>query len=559
MPQIRELGFDVPTIRPTETGVEATAAAARRVGMFSNQVAGITEGLGSDVERSMSTAGRAIGSGIATAGEAADRYITHQEISHGSAAWAKSNAEWIGDWNERVKNADPNDPTVAAKFNEELDQKLSDFKDNFHTAGAQQWAEAHIDAFRTHMFQKTAADMSALAGDAAKVNARETVNALSNAVRGDPSSLDYAMSTLDTSIGGVVGSSPNLTGTAAASVRMQISEAGKEQIVKSAALGYIEKTGQVPSWATDPKYSKYINGVELRQFQKAADTQNRVARAADKQAELAQRQIDDLNVHKAATQALTANVTIDPTGKPIVDPKFFRDALEIARRNPNAPSAAQTVRTLLDWGEAQQRVRNEPVVSNPAVRTDLIERMFDPNRPTTQIDILGAEARHDLDGHDATTLRQMVTQLEETPLRGPVWQDTIKAVQGELMLSIPGIPGKDAVGEANFAKFMQTFVPEYLRQNRAGTLPPDALDVTNPDSLISKAMAPFRRTPAQRMRDYTSALGGLGLETPPAPGATPRPATPPATPPRVTTTEQFNALPSGGIYIGADGRTYRKP
>jgi len=79
---------------------------------------------------------------------------------------------------------------------------------------------------------------------------------------------------------------------------------------------------------------------------------------------------------------------------------------------------------------------------------------------------------------------------------------------------VPGLPGKDSVGISNYSTFMQTFVPQYLAKQRAGTLPPNALDVKDPNSMISQAMAPFKRTQAQRMQDYVGAAGGIGATSP---------------------------------------------
>src|SRR5262249_31708516 len=144
---------------------------------------------------------------------------------------------------------------------------------------------AHSAQLRQHLFQKTSADMATLAGQAAVVNTRQTVNGLSNTVRSDPSSMDFALRTLETSVDGMVGSSPNLTGVAAAKVRSEVVQRGKEEIIKSAAMGYIEKTGEVPAWATDPKYSPYINGTELKQFAQAARYYERLGKSEQRAAQ----------------------------------------------------------------------------------------------------------------------------------------------------------------------------------------------------------------------------------------------------------------------------------
>lgn len=526
-------------LRPTETGVEARAGTARRVGAFYNQQAGAeemlaretdrlasltdtvgreTSNLGSEKGAAISAAGRAIGSGISEAGDAAVKYLDHQQISQGSASWAKMLQDVTDDWNNRLKNANPNDPHVATDFMDSLNDRLSKFQENgFYTENAQKWAEGHVEALRQHMVEKTSADMSSLAGEAVKVNHQQTVNSLSATVHGDPTSLDFALAGLKSSAEGVISSSPNLRGTDVAKVRGELQQSGAEAIVKSAAVGYIEKTGQMPPWATDPKYSKYINGAELQMFEKQAKTQAKANAYYEKQIEVSNRQLADLQVHQGATKLITDNVKTDPqTGRPIISPQYFKDALELARKNPDAPSAAATVRTMLDWGEHQQNLKAETVVSDPTVRQGLTDRLFDPNNPTTRIDLMKAQVAGKISNSDFTSMERLVTELETSPLKGPIWQDTVGAVKGELILSDVGLPGKDIAGESNYAKWAQTFIPDYLAKSRAGTLPPNALDVKDPTSMISQSMAPFKRSVQQRAADYLATLGGVA----PTPGRT---------------------------------------
>src|SRR4030095_6795283 len=101
----------------------------------------------------------------------------------------------------------PNNTSVAGKFNAEvLAPALEKFSGAFNTEGGQRWAEGHVDSLRQHMFQRGAADMSTLAGDAVATNIRRMSNAWSNTARRDPSSTDYLMRNAESSIDGVIGS-----------------------------------------------------------------------------------------------------------------------------------------------------------------------------------------------------------------------------------------------------------------------------------------------------------------------------------------------------------------
>jgi hypothetical protein len=206
---------------------------------------------------------------------------------------------------------------------------------------------------------------------------------------------------------------------------------------------------------------------------------------------------------------MSESVEIDPaTNRPSIKPDYFKRSLEIAKM-PNAPDGL--ARTLIDWGEHQQNLKDTAIRSDPVVKQDFTERMFSSDHPVTEIDLMRAQINGKLSKDDFASMSHMVKTLEESPMKGPIWKDTMDAVKSELVLNIPGLQGKDIVGIGNYAKFAQAFIPQYQAAVRAGTLPPNALDVKDPESMISKAMAPFKRSQADRLRDYTTAAGGINF------------------------------------------------
>lgn len=541
-------GFDAGNLglRPTETGVEATAGAARRLGAFYNQAAGATDMLARETDRlgamtarlgsetaqlgaekgaALAGAGRAIGGGIAAAGDAAVKYLDHQQISHGSATWATFLQNETNTWNDAVKKADPNDPGVAQRYLEGLNDRLVSFKqEGFYTENAQKWAEAHTEALRQHMAEKTMSDMSTLAGEAVVVNHRQTVNALSATVHGDPSSLDFALAGLKSSAEGLIASSPNLRGTDVARVRTQVQQAGAEAIVKSAAIGYIEKTGKMPEWVTDPKYAPYVNGAELKMLEKQAQVQQKADLIATKQLETYQRQQQERAASDAMTKSMTDNFKADENGRLTINPRAVKDALDIARQYPEAGAAP--ARAMIDFIQAQQN-KDLKAIDAPDTVKGLTDRMFDPNNPTTVIDLMRARAKGELSDHTFTMMHGMVKEMEESPLKGPIYQDAMTAAKERLGTGVM------MDGHQRYLSFVQTFLPEYLRQQRAGTLPADALDMKNPNSLISKSLQSFQPTPQELLKAHmlknlqgaaTGDLPGFGSPEPRKVGDVPVPA-----------------------------------
>jgi len=332
-------------LHPTEIGINATAAAARRLqGDYSEAAAAISE------------TGRQFGSAIKDAGDVSVKYIDHQQISTGARSFAELIDGKTKEWEATPK--DPNDPTTGKRFIEEnLEPSLQKFKSGFITENSQKWAETHVDQFRQHMYAKTSADMATLAGEAVKVNHRMTVNGLASAVYNDPTSLDFALQTLESTTDSVVGSSPNLTTTAAAKIKGELLQNGKEQIIKSAVSGIITKNPNVDLSAIQQKYGEYITGAEIGMFAKAAKVQAKSDLLADKQIQTYERQQAEQRAHTDANKNFSDNVTIDPnTNRPIIKPGYFQGALNIAQKNPNAPNAATIAKTYLDWGEHQSRI-----------------------------------------------------------------------------------------------------------------------------------------------------------------------------------------------------------
>lgn len=80
------------------------------------------------------------------------------------------------------------------------------------------------------------------------------------------------------------------------------------------------------------------------------------------------------------------------------------------------------------------------------------------------------------------------------------------------MIGSGGLLGeKDAVGAANYAAFIGDFVPQYLAKYRAGTLPANALNLKDPDSMISQSLGQgYQRSMVDRMKDSIARNGGIG-------------------------------------------------
>lgn len=351
-PNITEFNAPDLTLRPSETGVEATARAGLRLGAYGNQVAGALERSGQD-----------IGRGIAGAGTAAYQYMEHRETSAGAANFAQMMVNLEQDWNNTAKNADPNDPSIAAKWRAEtLEPALEKFHSSFLTTGAQDWAETRIDAFRQHLFTKTAADMSSLAADAAHVNVERTANGLTTAVYNDPSSLSFARDTLAHSLDGIVASSPNMSATDAAKVKTELTQKVEEQLVKNAIMGTIVKGGDWRTIANDPKNAPYVNAPEAQQFERAQRMYQRMDEAETRNARVMKDYTDRQNWNQAADK-LELSTLPEKSGDPPVLPDNYWDQVKKIGVMPGTDPAR--LRSLIDNGERLTNKLGKPEPLGP--------------------------------------------------------------------------------------------------------------------------------------------------------------------------------------------------
>lgn len=524
-------------LQPTEVGIQSRTQSAYRGRALYDQAAA-----------ALSQAGAKIGAGIAAAGQAAVQYESHREISAGAAHGAQLIASLTDDWNGTAKGADPNDPSVAAKWREEkLEPALQQFADGFHTDQSQQWAEHFTAQTRQHLFEKTTADMSSLAATAAENNIRTVANTYSNTAINDPSAVPFLLQNVDHQIGGLVDSSPNIKGVEAAKLKLSVAEKTKEAIVKAGVYGAImnakDPEAVAASWSQ--KYPQYINGAEAETFARAARTQARTNTALEKQAQLYQRQIANQAVDAERNKIWADNVSIDANGTVTIKPDFFRQAASLPARHLDAPEATTTARTLLDWGEHQQALaaKETKVVSDGATVHDIDSRMFLPEGQTTEMDVLRAEAAGKLGRTDAERRVQIVRARDADPSsRDPAFKATMDAARAQIELNAGGLK----IGADKYAAFVQKFLGEYQKQKRAGTLPPNALDMTNPDSLISQSIKGYQLGVGEAVQ----ANGGVGAAPAPAKAAAPV---------KIINKAEYDRLAPGTGFIGPDGKPYVKP
>lgn len=407
MPRIPE--YEAPNLAlPTaDRAVEARSQAGRRVSAMYEDAGGSIRESG----RMITQTGARAADVMKDLGRIAENQIAHREVSQGAADFAKLQDGIQREWDATVKNADPNDPTVAQQFLEErVRPQIEQFTNKgFLSERGRAWAESHGISLQQHMWQKTAADMSTMAGLAVKLNAEQTVNRLSSTVRQDPSSLDFALRTAESSIGGVVETSPTLTPAAAAQARGALTLHAKEKIVLSYLQGVAEKNpDEAVKIVESGKYADFIDGQAAKQIlaevkrQKTADRVDENYRRHN--AELERKQASD----EAEGQWLKAIYSDDPAEKLRVSPRAIVNDDRLSN---------QTKEKMIGIVEREMKPETSARVSADTSR-QLFERIYLPTGDPNKITDIGPITQARIDGKlskaDYKELREEIT-LARTP------------------------------------------------------------------------------------------------------------------------------------------------
>src|SRR6202030_3601027 len=182
-------------------------------------------------------------------------------------------------------------------------------------------------------------------------------------------------------------------------------------------------------------------------------------------------------------------------------------AVDIAKM-PDAPHGLAEGQ--INWGQVNIRRKDIPVKTDPTVQADLMERMFDPEKPTTELDLMKASVAGNLADQDFTKMRRLVHELQGMP-KDPVFKAGLSAAKQQLEVNIPGLPGRHPEGAARYSSFIIDFNAAYSKAKKAGTLEPNATDASDPKSMISQFIRAHDVPAAQKLSEYMAAVKDMAV------------------------------------------------
>lgn len=484
MPNIRAYESPIEGLNPSDRGADAAAMAGRRVGAFYHQE------------------GEALGGAIRTAGADVDRFVAHQEVSHYNLAAAGKMAEWTQQWNQLAATSDPNDPTVAKKFmSEVVEPGLQKLQDGQLTETGQRYSQAHAEGMRQHFAEKSAADMSTLAGVAVTTNLDKIGNTYSGVAFNDPSATKENLRQYDAAVESTIATS-NLTAEGVAHVRAH-AQAVKEQIAKEGLSGLISKNPNVDysKFAADPAIAPYLKGSDPAQLQQYQRGQQRIQRSLDNQEKADQRRQQTEANDDSMNKILHDHSSVDASGNLRVDAGYFAAIREASTRAGLRPGL---LNEMLNMGDHISQNAGK-IEDDPATKTALQQEIVNQDEDFTR-HLVKAAADDKISGRTFAELHAMSMAVQHDPESVTGLKDVFTAARATIVN--PLLPGqKDARGEMLYSDFVNEVGPQLAKMNAQERKLQS--NFSDPASIVSRTLASpkYNRTPQDRLRDLMNAQG----------------------------------------------------
>ncbi len=517
---ITEFTSAADSLRPSETGIDAIVQGARRAGAFYNEAATTVQQAGDQFARN-------VGTSIKDVGDTAVNYMAHKDVSQYNVASSALVADKAKAWNQAIsgvknpnwdgkdpntqwiqKPLDPDDPAASKNFMDGLNGDLDKLKDSMFTEAGQDHAESHNAALRAHFQATTTADISTMAGVAAKAKTVATVNNYSNAAVSDPAGVDNYATLAANAIDNEFANHPGLKGAEGAKLAGEYKAQALKQIYQSGSMSAIQKSSnpEATAAAWSQRYPDYINGAEALTLAKAAKGQVKFNNAQDKAAQAAQKAVEH-----ADAQTFGSNLIgqyLKPDGSFTPDQNYFKslhDAAMPGEKHLPGLTTDQAI-TLFKFGQTEATKKSD----DPATTTVLDQKLL--NAELTPMDTAKAVVDGKLSHASAAKYNATSEAIKKYAEDDPGMKAALTAVRSRF---VDTTNGPDPAGSANYSNFINSFSPAYLKAKVQGTAPDNALDMNNPNSMIRQYADRLKVT--QTDRDKANAAIGKAGPTTPAP------------------------------------------
>lgn len=431
-----------------------------------------------------------VGAAVQDVGEVVYKRQEQSEMSKLSADFATLQSDATNDLNERLKKADPNDPTFTQKFMDDFEKRMQKLEETASTRASREYYQRTAANFRGHFLESATQGQADLAGVQAKMNYSTMLNGQANALQNDPSAYQMTKDFHDSSIDGLVQS-----GVLPQKEALVFKQKGKEALAESAVRGWI---GLDPNHAiaqlNSGRWDGDLTGDQKHQLLGEAKTALRAEDIEAERRKRAEKEALELAQQKTQNDFLVALSKNQLNTKAILQSNL----------NPVGSGSKEHFLNLLKDSKDAKTWKNDPgTVINLVNDINLPDG--DPRKKIRSEEDL---IRYLGKGLNMEGLNQMRAEFqgrktEAGKIEGDLKKGVIDIAKGKLTKSNPMLGIRDPKGDEQLQKFMSFFLTEYQTQKQQGKSAMQLLDPESPDYL-GKHVSRFARTPEQIIKDMVS-------------------------------------------------------
>lgn len=411
MPNIREFNTTA-NFRAFQPNGEAAAALSQSA----DRTAQSARGIGYLTRATKQTIGQSIGALGKTAADTADDLLGRGESLKLGADKISTMNSLVSQWNTMRNTADPNDPNVAQRFNEQvLNPTLEKFGEGMISTAGQRGAIDFRQAAAEHFASVQQADAGIMAGEAAHQNIVTMANQSADLLSKDPSALAFVNGQVAQSIDDYTRGHPNLGAEQVAQI--QNLKANVRRTNTMAAFHGMAEAN--PAAATEALHKGFgaddLTEADRSALDNYATAQANKLKEQDRADAVYQKQQDQYKSYAAADKLTTS--LIQPDGTLAVNRDYYSGIQEIGKM-PNVAPGLLT--SMIDMGRSITREQEEGihVVTDPHTLEDMNRRvMLEPSDPEKLElkDVVGARTAQKLSDKDFNRFRSDIADLQRDP------------------------------------------------------------------------------------------------------------------------------------------------
>jgi len=432
---IQQYNSPIDKLEPSDRGIDALAREGREIGTPYREM------------------GEQVGKASSQLGAFITQHETMSEISQGSAALAVMHNNLTTQWNQIAATADPNDHTIQEKFlNDTAEPQLAAFSGGFDTERGQEWALSQADSLRTHLWDKTSADMSARAGNAIVLNLKTTLSNLSDAARKDPSSISQSLGQVDAVVAASKANSAGVLNQEQLDKLDDMSHDMKNEIVKSGVMGMADVNPMAAVKTIDSGGLKdYLSGPEAEELKKYAEGVTRM-KLEDESRAYENKQRAQTETDEAATTKVINSLYNQDTGRLTIPDNINQQIWSM----PGVSGKAK-----LGMLGAVKNISKETVDDDPKMIEDFASRLkSNSDSPLTQDDLLTAMATGHMTPSTFNFFNEHLKNTPDTHAENEMVAQTMDQWKNNILKPQFGQPNTPGAEDA-YTRWQTWFLPAY--------------------------------------------------------------------------------------------------